>query len=403
MKPARTDRSERQPETIPRTKPIRVLLLIKGLGAGGAERLLALSAELRDRDDFQYEVAYLLPWKNALVGALEDLDVPVHCLNGSAEWNLRWTGALRRLLKSRPMDIVHVHSPYVAAFARIVIKTLPQAVRPHVVSTEHLPWSGHLRLTRLANTLTFSLDSAHVAVSSAVRDSIPMTLRHRVEVVVHGIALKRVQDEASNRERARAELGADPGEILVATVANLTAQKGYPILLAAAERIVAKGIPVRFVAIGQGPMEAELRSLHERLGLEASFTFLGFKDNPPSLVAGCDLFVLASFYEGLPVALMEALALGLPVVATDVPGVREALSHGREGLLVPPGRADLLAVAIEALIADPNERARMSKAAKSRAAAFDIRRAVVTIEGIYRTIVNGSGAPNAVGMRASRR
>lgn len=378
----------------PRTAaPLRVLLLIKGLGAGGAERLLVSTAELGDHSSFEYEAAYLLPWKTALVDALESSGVKVTCLRGGRAWNLTWTRALRRLLKDRPVEIVHVHSPYVAALARLVVRTLPKRIRPHIISTEHLPWSGHRPLSRIANTLTFPLDTVHIAVSSAVRESIPAPLRRRVRVVVHGIRLEKVQRETSNRTRARADLGMAPDQFVIGTVANLTAQKAYDVLLRAARNVLDRGLNVRFIAIGQGPLENHLRDIHADLGLEDRFTFLGFQDDPPRLLAGCDLFVLPSRYEGLPLALMEALALGLPIVATDVLGIREAVVEGEEAILVPPDRPDLLGEAIASLVHDAHRREAMSAAAKERAKIFDVRHAIATIEQIYGSLaLEASGA-----------
>lgn len=364
-------------------RPLRVLWLIKGLGAGGAERLLCLAAEARDRERFRYEVGYLLPWKNALRGELEGNGVPVHCLEGAGEWRLGWAVRLRSLLRSAPFDVLHVHSPYVAAVARLVVRSLPRRVRPRVVSTEHVPWSGYVAATRLFNAVTFRLDDAHIAVSEGVRASIPEPLRRQVQVVMHGIVPERARRELAYRENARAEAGAGEGEILIGTVANLRAQKAYPDLLAAARRLLDAGAPVRFVAVGQGPLEAELQSLHRSLGLGDAFRFVGYRDNPARVMAGCDIFVLASLYEGLPLALMEALALGLPVVATAVPGVVEAITDGVEGILVPPGRPDLLAEALGSLVREPDRRARLAEAARARSTAFDIRQAVRQTEGLY--------------------
>lgn len=122
---AETDRSE--------GRRVRVLWLIKGLDAGGSELLLSMMAEVRDRDGFDYEAAYLLPWKRGLVEDLERAGIAVRCLNGGREWDLRWAVRLRRLVRERGYDVVHVHSPYVAGIARIALKTLPARVRPRLV------------------------------------------------------------------------------------------------------------------------------------------------------------------------------------------------------------------------------------------------------------------------------
>jgi len=370
-------------------RPLRVLWLIKGLDAGGAELLLSMMAEARDRDGFDYEAAYLLPWKRGLVGELEQAGIGVHCLYGGREWDLRWAVRLRRLVRERGYDVVHIHSPYVAGIARMALKTLPARVRPRLVYTEHLPWWGYVRPTRLLNRLTYGLDDANLAVSRTVADSIPPRLRHRVSVVVQGIFPERVRDQLRFRDEMRAELGIGPDEIVVGTVAHFRAQKGYPVLFEAARRVVDSGLPVRFVAVGRGPQEDELRAVHARLGLGDRFLLTGFREDATRVMAAFDLFALASHYEGLPLALMEALVLGVPVVATRVGGIPEGVTDGVEGLLVPPSRPDLLAHAIETLARDPGLRTRMGLAAAARGRSFDIRGSARTVEALYREVAGG--------------
>jgi Glycosyl transferase 4-like domain len=113
----------------------RVLLLIKGLGLGGAERLLVDVVGARDRERFDYEVAYVLSEQDALVSAMEGTGVPVHGLGAAASADLRWTAALRRLLVQGRFDVLHAHLPYTAAFGRLAALTLPRARRPAVVYT----------------------------------------------------------------------------------------------------------------------------------------------------------------------------------------------------------------------------------------------------------------------------
>jgi glycosyltransferase involved in cell wall biosynthesis len=367
--------------------PTRVLWLIKGLDPGGAELLLSMLAEVRDRDGFEYEAAYLLPWKTGLVGSLEDAGVPVHCLRGGREWDLRWAVRLRQLVRERRYDVVHIHSPYVAGIARMALRAIPASSRPRIVYTEHLPWWGYVRPTRILNRLTYRLDDAKLAVSRTVADSIPARLSDRVHVVVQGIFPERVRDQLRFRDEVRAELGIGPDEIVVGTVAHFREQKGYPVLLEAARRVVDSELPVRFVAVGRGPQEDEIRATHARLGLGDRFLLTGFREDATRVMAAFDLFVLASHYEGLPLALMEALVLGVPVVATRVGGIPEGVTDGQEGLLVPPSRPDLLAHAIETLVSDPDLRARMSEAAADRGGSFDIRGSSGAVEAVYREVL----------------
>jgi L-malate glycosyltransferase len=365
---------------------LRVLWLIKGLDAGGAELLLAMLAEVRDRERFEYEAAYLLPWKRGLVDELERAGVVVHCLRGDREWDLRWALRLRRLVRERRYDVVHIHSPYVAGIARLALKTMPASVRPTIVYTEHLPWWGYVRSTRLLNRLTYRLDDANLAVSRTVIESIVPGLRDQVQLVVQGIFPERVRDQLRHRDQVRADLHIGSDEVVVGTVAHFRTQKGYPVLLEAARSVLDEGLPVRFVAVGRGPQEGELRAIHARLELGDRFVFTGFREDATRVMSAFDVFALASHNEGLPLALMEALALGIPVVATAVGGIPEGVTDGVEGLLVPPSRPDRLAHAIATLVRDSGLRARISDAAAERGRAFDIRGSARKIEGIYRVV-----------------
>jgi glycosyltransferase involved in cell wall biosynthesis len=368
-------------------RPIRVLWLIKGFGAGGAERLLAMAAEVRDRETFDYRAAYLLPWKDALVPDLQRNQVPVRCLEGGKEWDLRWAARLRRLLRTHPVDIVHVHSPYVASIARLVVRTIPRSFRPKLITTEHLPWGGYSTPTRLLNMATFLLNDASIAVSSSVRESMPARFRRDVMVIPNGIDLEHMRSRMGGRDLERVALGVAPDEVLVGTVANFRHQKDYPTLLRAAQRVVQSGEAIRFIAIGDGPLERELFRLHRQLGLGDRFLFLGRSEDPARVLAACDLFVLSSQFEGLPLSVIEALAMGLPVVATSVGGVQDVVTNGREAELVPVGNPGRLADTLLALARDGERRREMRAAALSRAERFDIGQRTATLEAIYREIV----------------
>jgi glycosyltransferase involved in cell wall biosynthesis len=382
-----------------RERRLRVLHVVKGLGPGGAERLLCSAAAVRDREIFDYDVAYVLPWKEHLVPELTRSGVAVHCLSPEERTapgrtarillDPRWTARLARLLRTRPYDIVHLHSPLIAGVVRPMVRSLGHR-RAKLVSTEHNGWSTYALPTRLINGLTYPLDDARFAVSEEVRDSVSPRLRERVEVAVHGLPLDDVRALRAERAAVRAELGLAADDVVVGTVANYRAQKAYPDLLAAARTAVGADPRVRFVAVGQGPLEAEIQREHARLGLGERFALLGYRPDAARVLAGCDVFALASHYEGFPVALMEALALGLPVVATAVGGIPDGVTDGREGLLVPAGSPDRLADAVLRLAADDRLRSRMAAAAARRGGDFDIRRAVRRMEAVYLALVRGS-------------
>lgn len=375
-----------RPEAGVLSAKLRVLWLVKGLGPGGAERLLVAAAGAHGRSVVEIECAYLLPWKDHLVAELEACGVSCTCLDVRDERDVRWAARLRRRLRDRPVDVLHVHSPYPAAVGRLVARSLPRRLRPAVVSTEHNPWSTFKRPTRYANALTSPLDAATIAVSGEARASIRGPAARRAETLVHGIDVQAARAEREHRADVRAGLGAGPDNVLVGTVANYHPKKDWPNLLRAA-RLVADAEPrARFCLVGQGPLEAQVHALHRELALGDTVMLPGYRPDAVRLMAGCDIFVLASQWEGLPVALMEAMALGLPIVATAVGGVGELMRDGVDVLFVPPGDPRSLADAIAALARDPGLRARLGAAAGERAAELDVRRAVRRIEAVYESV-----------------
>jgi glycosyltransferase involved in cell wall biosynthesis len=365
------------------TAPVQVLHLIKGLGPGGAERLLVSMAQASEPLEVHHEVAYLLPWKDHLVPELEAAGVPTHLLaSRRALTDPRWPFRLRRL--ARRFDVVHVHSPAVAALARPVVRSLGR--RPVLVSTEHNRWASHGRLTRAANSLTSSLDDQRWAVSQEVVESMGARGARGVDVLVHGIPVGALRARRTGRAAARAALGWHQDDVVVAIVANLRHQKDYPTLLQAARVAIDASPSVRYVAIGQGPLEDELRAMALSLSLGDRFSFLGYHEDPPAVLSGADVFTLSSRHEGLPISLLEAMALELPPVATAVGGIPEVIRDGQDGILVPPQDPAALADAHLRLAADPRLRAALGRAAAARASEFDITRTARIVEARYREL-----------------
>ncbi len=359
---------------------VRVLWLVKGLGPGGAERLLVNQAAAADRDRFVYEAAYLVTEKGHLVPELEALGV--RCTRLAPKRPGRWLLDLRRRLREDPVEVIHVHSPALAAATRVMVRSLGRN-RPAVVYTEHNRWPRYHPLTRWANRLTYRLDDDHVAVSDDVRETVAARQRESVDVLVHGIDVDGVRTHRAERAEVRAELGVGEDEVVIGIVANLRAQKGYDLLLRTARRVVDRAPQCRFVAVGQGPLADQVAAWHREQDLGDRFLLLGYRPDALRVMSGFDVFTLASTHEGLPVALMEALALGLPVVATAVGGIPQAVTDGVEGLLVPSGDEEALAAALLGLAADADQRQAMGRAAAERAPAFAATRATRELESRY--------------------
>lgn len=365
--------------------PIRVLWLIKGLGPGGAEHLLVNQASVLDRSVVDVEAAYVLAAKSELVPSLEQLGVPVHCLAGHRR--LSWLGGLRDLLRTGRFAVVHVHSPALAAAARLIARTVRPRIK--VVTTEHNAWHAYERPTRWANAATEWLDDARLAVSEEARSSMWKCYRSSTEELSHGVDVTTTRAAGAGRDRIRAELSISPDQLLVVTVANHRVHKDYPNLLRAAQQVEADE-PGRFVfaAVGQGPLLEEIEALRSELGLGSAFRLLGYRSDARDVIAAADIFVLASRQEGRPVALMEALVLGIPVVVTEAGGMPEMVTDGSEGCVVPIENSKRLA---EAIISLEAEEVRESCAAASarRGDDFDIAVAQRRLEQIYADVVAG--------------
>ena len=367
----------------------RVLWLSKGLGRGGAEMLLLGLARAMDRHGIEVEVAYRLPHKDSLVPALEAAGVPTHCL---ADGRLGWLVELRRLLASGHYDVVHTHAPLIGAAARIAA---PRGLT--VVHTEHNTWDRYHWATRLVNKVTLGRNLIVWGVSSQVAQSIrPMRgfRRPQVAVMLHGVDGASVRRGDQARASARTELGLDETTFVFGTVGNLAPKKDHSTMLRAFA-IARSTLPeAQLIIVGTGPREATLRALASSLGISQAVVFTGMRDDVQDLLPAFDLFVLSSLHEGLSIAIIEALAAGVPVVSTGVGGIPELISDGENGVLVQPRNESELARAMVRAASDPELRTRLAAAGLKTAAKFGIQSAADVLADYYRE--RGSRIPAAV-------
>ena len=373
---------------MPEAPRARILLLIKGLGVGGAERLLEASLPYLDRGRFDYHIAYLLPWKNALVPAFESARVPVHCLGMRFPADPRPLQRLIGLLRRERIDLVHAHLPVAGVCARIAARWVGV---PHVVYTEHNVPDRYALPTRILNRRTYRMNTLVIAVSDEVRRAVEPYANGRPAIVtvqnaVDAGALAALPVE---RDAVRREFGLSPDALLVTTVGNMTPKKGHTHLLAAAVQVLAKYPTARFLLVGLGPLAGELKAEAGKLGLDGRFVFTGFRSDAVRLVAASDVFVLSSLHEGLPIALLEAMALGKPSVVTRVGGVPEATDES-SSVLVPSGDPGALAAGIGGLLASDDARARMGAQARAKSQArYGVPQMVRSLEEIYAGLLQG--------------
>ncbi len=358
-----------------------VVVVVKGLGIGGAEKLISEGARHWDRSAFDYRVAYVLPWKDQLVADLEALDVPVTCVGSPRGLTPRAALALRRALKVWNTALVHAHLPTAGVLARLVTP------RPVVYTEHNLVWS-YRAPTRLFNRLTYGRNAAVTAVSDAVAATVASYPGPAVEVVPNGVS---VAVEPAARDGARLELGLGADDSLVVHVGNIRPGKGHDMLIEFAGALLAHRPKATVVSVGgekyPGGLD-QLRSAAEEAGLNGRLRFLGRRSDALSFIAAADVYVNPADFEGLPVTILEAMALGRPVVATAVGGVPALISDGVNGRLVPPRSPRALVDAVADLLDDPGTAGRIGAAgADTVAAEYGLESMVRAFEDIYRSVL----------------
>jgi len=367
--------------------PRSALFVISNLGLGGAERQLVYLVLGLKRRGWDVAIANMTPlFDPGFEGMLSAAGVPVHVLqsatdpsdivsrrisrSASAKALVASVLALRRLTKRmRPAAIVGF-MPHGSLLARLVGRTtgVPLVVTALRALRSTRPW--HDRLLALTKRLD-SVLVANSAVAADVQVKDGVASRDRSVVIHNGFDLARVASERSAAERARDR------EFTWLNIAVFRAEKGHAVVLEAVRKLAGtRRFRMRFA--GDGPLFAEMRAMAERLGIMEYVEFLGWQSDVSELIASADAFVLASFWEGLPNVLLEALGGGLPAVATAVGGCPELVEDEVSGLLVPPRDADALAGAMARIMdLPPERRSAMGAAGRSHVLAnFSMERMV---------------------------
>ena len=368
---------------------LRVLTLVDHLGAsGGGERLAMEISKRLDRGRFEpihcvsrWHADDPSPSMRAAADELRAAGVRVVAL-GRGSTLAVWSWApLVRLLRRERVDVLHSHK-FGSNVWGVVLGRLARV--PAVVAHEHT-WSYEGQPVRrfLDRELIARGSDAFVAVSHEDRRRMIEVERIDPEHVVfvpNGIDALPDGDGP----RVRAELGIEADAPVIGAVAVLRPQKALHVLVEAAAELAREHPRLRVLIAGDGPERGRLEALVRERGLEETVTLLGLRRDVPDLLAALDVAVVSSDFEGTPLAVLEYMDAGLPVVSTRVGGLPDLIGHGRHGLLVEPGDPGALAAAVGALLRNP-ERARELGAAgrERRRSEFSIDRTVRTLEDLY--------------------
>ena len=360
-------------------RPRTILHIVSSLGVGGMERmLLQLSTAQQEAG---HRVSVLALRAGVLEQEAADRSIRAKVLSSGTGRFGRSLEALRFFWEESP-DIVHVHNPTSLQYA-VLSKLVSHAA---IVVTIHGDQDTH---ARLGSSLEWKLTSAAVIVSHAAGKTLRLPSHAGPFIVVHnGIAAVTANDK--QRSDTRAELGAGDSCVGI-MVARIDGKKGHGTLLKSLKTLDHVGLGLRIWIVGDGSERPAAESQAAQLGLgHDRVRFLGRRSDIDRLLNAADFFVLPSDIEGLPLSILEAMAHGLPIVASQVGGVPEIIDHDGNGLLVPAGDSAALAAAIRRVVTDPMLRRRLGDAARERAnTAFSLSTMVRNYDQVYDGAVAG--------------
>jgi len=346
-------------------KTRRVLHVIDSLGPGGAQEVV-LNLATCGSARFRHSVA-TMHGRGIYWDRLRGAGIRVHSLSPHKHFPA-YLATLPALILSEKPDILHCH----LIPSNIIAKPLGALLGvPLAINHDHTndPHRGENKLLLALDKASNQFARHIIAVAGACRDflvereSIPP---EKITVVPNAIDLRRFSPAAPQAAEARAALGIPAGATVLAGIGRLNPQKNFSLFLDVAAALAPQFPGLRFLIAGGGPEESMLRAKAASLGLAEKTVFAGHVADARQAYAAADILLMPSRFEGLPMALLEAMAMGVPVVASRLDGIAEVVADGSEGLLVEPGNAPAFAAAVAELLGNPTRASEISKNARAK-------------------------------------
>jgi glycosyltransferase involved in cell wall biosynthesis len=358
----------------------RLLYVITRFIRGGAPILVLSMAKELSRRGFVCDIATAAPsgddsdlYRDAAEAGLSMHLLPELRREASPVNDFRAFVRLSRVIRKGSYDIVHSHTSKAGILGRFAARSASRAITVHsphghiYERNARIPGVSERPLMRsvfhAAERIALPVTDHIVALTELERRQLVelgIARRDKSSVIHNAIDVERFSSCSRSRDAIRARLGIPPRAPVVEITGRLAAEKGHSCLIEAV-RMISRAMPaVRLLVVGDGPERPRLESQCAGLGLSANVIFLGNRADVPELLSACDVFVLASTYEGFGLVLLEAMAAGKPIVATRVGGVPEVIQDGRTGTLVPCSEPEPMAAAIMELLNDPRRAAEMA-------------------------------------------
>jgi glycosyltransferase involved in cell wall biosynthesis len=368
---------------------ITVLHIIKSLGRGGAEMLLPETLSKHDKNKFEFHYIYFVPWKHQMVAAIEQEGGMVTCI--SAKNNLKIILQARKIatyIKNNNIQLVHCHLPWAGIVGRIAGKLAGVPV----VYTEHNKWERYHKLTYYLNKLTFKNQERVIAVSEDVAASIKKhhhNKRPLIQVVSNGINVEKYKSSFESSRDIRKELHIAERDVVIGIICVFRKQKRLDVWLEIAKALHQKCPETRFIIVGDGPLKEELREKAQSMQVQDYLHFAGLQVETRPYLQAMDIFMMSSEFEGLPIALLEAMSMGCMPACTDAGGIRELVTNNSNGILVPVDSPMQLVERLANQVKDSNRIQMFGSAARETVInSFSMQKMVNELETIYTEIIN---------------
>ncbi|MDZ4722491.1 MAG: glycosyltransferase [candidate division Zixibacteria bacterium] len=348
-----------------------ILHVRSGFLVGGPEKLILSGIEQITSSEFQFVLSsfVLKSTENQLLETTAEMKIPIRPISISGSFDLSAIQSLRQIIKETKAALLVVHD-----YRALVIGLLARRGRKIPILSVAHGWTSHTFRVKCYEYLESRLLKYVEKVVAVSKPKLAELMRlgipkEKLLLIENGVEIPPVS--AIGRDiQLRDELYLESDEILIGAVGRLSVEKGHYFLLDTAARLRTSHPEARYVIIGDGPLMGELKRLALQLRIHDIVFFPGWKKDMAAVYKGLDIFALPSLTEGLPMALLEAMSYGLPVIASSVGGCPDAIEDGRSGLLVKPGTSDSLTAAVRKLLIDSNLRKRLGVAARNRVSEY---------------------------------
>lgn len=345
--------------------------------------LLPETLALHDREKFEFHYIYFLPWKDQMVEAIRQAGGKVSCFEANNNLQiLRQRKKIIRYIKGHQIQVIHAHLPWAGFLARLIHR----ATHLPTFYTEHNKQERYHRLTYFLNKLTFNWQTMAIAVSTDVEASIQAHIRPQtpVRVILNGVNTDKFQRDIEKGNIIRQEHKIPKEAFVVGTIAVFRFQKRLKEWLQVFAKAAQANPDLYGIIVGDGPLKEELLEERKRLGLEHQVIMPGLQTNTIDWFSAMDAYMMTSVFEGLPIALLEAMSMECAVLTTDAGGTKEVIRPDLDGVMVGVDKWEQLGEHLHDLSKDKPRVEALGKHARMRVVErFSLMRMVGELEEVY--------------------